>query len=130
MGVQPETKHYRPPPCPPAEEKNFRLELTDTDELHVRQVWYRDKIVDFAIMQLVWEDGERVHVARIDCCHSMIHRHQFNQAGEDVFNHRQITAIPPDAGNRWSIVHAGYYSALGTMYEEWADNLRRWRDDR
>ncbi|TKA09509.1 DUF7718 family protein [Actinacidiphila oryziradicis] len=130
MGAETAVKQYKPPSCPPAEELNFRLEFTETDEFRVRQVLYRDFIVDFAIMQMVREDGSWVHVARIDCCHSTIHRHQFTHAGDDLYDHLEITAIPPDGGDRWSIVHAGYFSALGTMQEEWAENLRRWRDGR
>ncbi|CAN3980453.1 hypothetical protein [Kitasatospora purpeofusca] len=121
-------KQYKPPACPPAVEMNFPLELTETDHLHVRQVLYRDRVVDFAIMQLTWEDGTRHEVARIDCCHSVIHRHQFAKDGRDLDGHLEIKVIPPDGGDRWNIVHAGYFEALSVMQEEWADNLRRWRD--
>jgi len=121
-------KQYKPPSSPPAVEMNFPIELTDTDELRVRRLMYREKVVDFAIMQIVWEDGERAEVARIDCCHSMIHRHQFTKDGRDLYDHLEIKSIPADGGDRWNIVHAGYFEALAAMQAEWADNLRRWRD--
>ena len=121
-------KQYKPPACPPAVEMNFPIEITETDELRIRQLIYREKIVDFAIMQLVREDGLRSEVARIDCCHSMIHRHQFTKDGKDLYDHLEIKAIPADGGDRWNVVHAGYFDALAVMQEEWAENLRRWRD--
>ena len=36
------------------------------------------KIVDFAIMHQFKTDGRVLDVARIDCCHGIIHRHVFN----------------------------------------------------
>ncbi|MFC1418562.1 DUF7718 family protein [Streptacidiphilus cavernicola] len=123
-------KDYKPPPIPPAIETNFPIDLTDTDILKVRQVEYRKWVVDFAIMQLTMEAGEWVHVARIDCCHGMIHRHQFAQNGRDLDGRLEIKAIPADDDNRWEIVQDGFYKAIGTMQEEWEDNLRRWRDGR
>lgn len=123
-------QHYKPPPIPPAVQLNLPIELTETDELRVRQVMYKEKIVDFAIMQICYDGEECNEIARIDCCHSMIHRHQFTRDGNDLYDHLEIKAIPADGGDRWNIVHAGYYDALGLMQEEWAENLRRWRDGR
>lgn len=123
-------KDYKPPPVPPAVELNFKAEITETDELRIRQVVYTEKIVDFAIMQLHWEGQCHHQVARIDCCHSMIHRHQFTRDGHDLYDRLQIKAIPADGGTRWNIVDAGYHEVLALMYDEWEDNLRRWRDGR
>lgn len=124
-----EPRHYKPPACPPAVESNFHLDITEDNMLHVRyQVW-RDLITFFAIMQLVLDEGEWKHVARIDCCHDMIHRHQFVRSdGRDIFDRQKIVTIPWDGGTRWNVVNSGYHDALGVMYEEWEENVRRWRD--
>ncbi|WP_035875861.1 DUF7718 family protein [Kitasatospora cheerisanensis] len=126
-----EPAHYKPPPCPPAVESNTRIEITDTDELRIRMQVYKDLITFFAIMQMVWDDGEWKEVARIDCCHSTIHRHQFVLPdGRDIHDHQLIVEIPPDGGERWSVVNDGYHKALAVMYEEWETNVQRWRDGR
>lgn len=124
-----EPADYKPPPCPPAVESNFPIEITETDKLHIRQQVYKDFITFFAIMQLVREGGEWKHVARIDCCHSMIHRHQFvRSTGLDIYDHALIVAIPADGGDRWSVVNSGYHDALAVMWDEWEANVQRWRD--
>ena len=122
--------HYKPPPVPPAVETTFPVELTETDEFRIRQVMWSRRIVDFAIVQLYREEDALNQVAKIDCCHSKIHRHQYTRDGGDLYDHLEIKAIPADGGDRWSIVHAGYYDALGLMQEEWEDNRRRWQDGR
>ena len=121
---------YKPPDCPPAIEMNIPMEITDTDELRIRRRIYREKIVDFAVMQLAWEGSERFEIARIDCHHGMIHRHQFTRDGTELGGRLEIKAIPADGGDRWGIVHAGYFECLSAMQAEWEDNLRRWRDGR
>jgi hypothetical protein len=123
-------KQYKPPPSPPAIEMNSPMEITDTDTLKIRRVMYHEKIVDFAIMQFTLEGDDWHQVARIDCCHSMIHRHQFTRDGRDLYDHLEIKAIPADGGDRWNVVHAGYFDAYAIMFEEWEDNVRRWRDGR
>lgn len=123
-------KQYKPPGVPPAIERNYTLDITDTDMLKVREVVYRKFIVDFAIMQLTWQAEDWQHVARIDCCHGMIHRHQFDQQGNNLDGHAEIKVIPGEDDSRWEIVQDGYWAALGTMQEEWEENLRRWRDGR
>jgi len=67
------------------------------------------------------------HVARIDCCGSTIHRHQFDQTGKDLYDHRVIVEIPAQDG--WSVVDAGYAEAYEVMFNEWEENLRRWRGE-
>ncbi|WP_146237497.1 DUF7718 family protein [Georgenia satyanarayanai] len=117
---------YKPPPESACDVQVLPIELTETDRLHIRMAIYRGKIVDFAIMQLsVRDDGEEVHVARIDCCHGTVHRHQYDRRGRDVYERREIVAIPATDG--WEVVDAAYAEASETMFNEWEENLRRWR---
>lgn len=117
---------YTPPPEAACDVQEFPAELTDTDRLHIRMVSYRGKIVDFAIMQLTTDPaGVEYHVARIDCCHGTVHRHQFDRKGNDVYDRRVIVAIP--ATNGWDVVDAAYADAFDAMFNEWEENLRRWR---
>jgi hypothetical protein len=118
---------YRPPPVPPAERTIFPVELGPDDHLVVRMVTYRGSIVDFAIMQLTRCGNALVEVARIDCCGGSIHRHQFDQDGVDLYDHKLIAPILRD-GSEWATVQAGYDAMLDDMMDRWQDNLRRWRN--
>jgi hypothetical protein len=118
---------YRPPPVPPADQVVYPIELGPDDELRVRLVTYRSRIVDFAIMQFTRSHGVWVEVARVDCCGGSIHRHQFDQTGVDLFDHKVITPILRD-GSEWDKVQAGYDIVLDDMMDRWQDNLRRWLD--
>ena len=129
MNIPVQEPRYRPPAVPPAIPTVYPIELTPEDRLVVRMSCYRGKIVDFAIMQETWGGDMWTPVARIDCCHGTIHRHQFDQAGVDVLDHALICDIPAQ-GDSWGVVHRGYDDALTTMMDEWEDNLRRWRNVR
>ena len=89
------------------------------------QAIYRGRIVDFAIQQEAELDGDWAEVARIDCCHSTIHRHQFNQAGTDTYDRRVIQNIPKEG---WDVVNAAFQGAVDVMLSEWEENHRRWNN--
>lgn len=125
MSAEVSELEYRPPPKTACDERQWPQYLTEVDRLHIRTWRYRGRIVDFAIMQIIEVDGKDVHVARIDCCHSIIHRHQFDKAGVDLYDHRVIVPIPHEDG--WDVVDAGYAAATDVMFNEWEENLRRWK---
>ena len=126
MGSPIEVSAYVPPPRDMCQIEVYPVEITPTDRLTIRQQIYRGKIVNFAIMQDVLESGTWHQVARIDCCHGTIHRHQYNRDGIDLYDHRVIQEIPATRG--WAVVDAGYVSAQDAMFNEYEENLRRWRD--
>ncbi|MFF9393243.1 DUF7718 family protein [Streptomyces griseoluteus] len=119
-------KPYVPPPREVCTVETFPIYITADDRLTIKQHVYKGKIVHFAIMQDIREGDIWHHVARIDCCHGTIHRHQYNRAGDDIYDSRVITEIPADNG--WSVVDAGYQVAQDAMFDEYEENLRRWRD--
>lgn len=119
---------YRPPKLEVCEVLVYPVEITPTDRITVRQQIYRGKVVDFAIMQEAREGETWHHVARIDCCHGTIHRHQFIRDGTDVYDHRVIQEIPGPPGKGWDVVDGTYDVAQDAMFNEYEDNLRRWRD--
>ncbi|MEV0006068.1 hypothetical protein AB0H28_27815 [Micromonospora sp. NPDC050980] len=109
MSTQPEEEVYRRPTCPPAEEELIDADLAEGHRIIMRPRWYKGRIVDFALQQLTQrEDGEWAEVARIDCCHSTIHRHQFTFDGKDLYDHRVIQQIPKEG---WDVVNAAYDAA-------------------
>lgn len=133
LGVYPEEDRYRPPSCPPAEEFPFPAELAPGHLMYYRPRIYRGKVVDFALQQMTLTDeavppgdGDNwVQVARIDCCRAMVHRHQYNQAGVDIFDHRPIRSIPKEG---WDIVNQAYEESIDVMLAEWIENVERWRN--
>lgn len=128
MSIQPPPEPgYIPPGLDVATENVTPIDLGMDDQLVIRQRYYRGKTVDFAIMQKIRIGQKWIDVARIDCCHSMIHRHQFNRQGVDVYDRRVIINIPAEEAG-WDIVHAGYDDAYTAMLEEWDQNLERWRN--
>lgn len=126
MAVYPARDYYRPPGLDVAKEVVTPIDISPVDQLVMRQRFYREKIVDFALAQKTMVEKKWVDVARIDCCHSKIHRHQFDQTGVDLYDSREIIRIPSgEAG--WEVVDRGYDSAYTLMTEEWEANLERWR---
>ncbi|MFD5802170.1 DUF7718 family protein [Streptomyces sp. NPDC127020] len=126
MGETPAKVAYRPPKVPPAEQLSFDIPCSEQDLLRVRLRTYRNKIVDFAVMQLTSDYGSWEDVARIDCCGGTIHRHLLGRSGAVLLDHDFIRDIPERDG-AWDVVHDSYEGALNEMQEKWEDNLRRWR---
>lgn len=122
----PPEAQYVPPGLDVCTQSVTPIDITAEDQMVVRQRIFRGKVADFAIAQKVRVGGRWVDVARIDCCHSTIHRHQFDQAGVDVYDHRVIIEIPAVEG--WYVVDAGYDNAYSVMLSEWDQNLERWRN--
>lgn len=92
---------------------------------HVRQRIYRNKIVDFAIMQLHAEaTASQGQIARIDCCHGTVHRHRFDKQGRDILDGRVICNIPVDTG--WSVVDSLFQQCWDQMVSQAAENLKAW----
>ena len=103
--------------------------LDPYNELRARYVlWESRLIVDFAITQVTLADDGWRKVARIDCAHGVIHRHQF-KAGSDVTVARiEYAPIPTDEAG-WVFVNDWYDQALKLMLDEWQESLRRWNGD-
>jgi hypothetical protein len=115
---------YEPPED--AEEYAFAYELPRQDtKLWIRVLDYRGRCVYFAIMQLLLVDGRWREVARIDCHHGYIHRHQLNRAGEDLWDGRRICDIPAGDGGQ-KVVDAMYHKCMLIMHDECDENIRRW----
>lgn len=127
--LTPDPEVYVPPPF---ELLDARLELPIHDEgghlLTYRQDIYRGKIVNFAIMHQFTTDTRVLDVARIDCCHGVIHRHVFNRRQDDVVDRQPIHTIIVD-GTEWDTVDAWFEPCANKMDREWESNVRRWNDD-
>jgi hypothetical protein len=113
--------------CPAdAIEEGFQFDLGEGSYL-VARLYYLDwRVVWFTLVQYYkpWPTVEPVCVARIDCCHGVVHEHRFNKAGEDVLDHRPIRAIPVEGGEL--VVHDVYEEAYKLIFDRWEANLEGW----
>ncbi|HEY0168888.1 MAG TPA: hypothetical protein VGB75_17720 [Jatrophihabitans sp.] len=128
MTVRPEPpRPYQPPPASQCEVNETDSNITDTDRVYLRVHSYKNRIVDFALMQYRKYGGEWVEVLRIDCTHGSIHRHEFDPDGTE----RRIEMIPiPTSTGRgqqsWDVVDAGYQEAYDWMFGTWDERAKAW----
>ena len=124
MGIKPTpVPEYRPPAGGDVWE--YPIYLGEGHMLLVRQVIYRGKVVDFAIMQFYGEDEDRSEIARIDCCHGCIHRHLFDKKGNDIMD-RDVIAEIVVGQDEWATVDAAFEGCSDRMQSEFMENYRRW----
>lgn len=115
---------YEPPSAEECDsEEVIPIEIDPTSQLVVRLRSLQGKIVDFSISQLVNDAGEWHDVARIDCHHGSIHRHQFTRGGNQT---RQVIRHIPPGQEGHDVVNDGYTPAYELMFNEWEESLRRW----
>ncbi|MBO0868731.1 MAG: hypothetical protein J2P15_09225 [Micromonosporaceae bacterium] len=128
MAIHPAQRGYRPPPANQCFTGTYTIwpmgTQNDVHAVAVRYAVYQGLYVDFSLNQICVVDGISRAVARIDCCHSTIHRHQFNQEGTDLLRGEVICEIPAEGGVK--VVHNHYQPCLDIMDDEWEDNFRRW----
>ena len=92
--------------------------------VYVKQYTYRGYTVDFALSHVVELEEGNSDVARYDCCHSEVHRHQFHKSGEEL--RRKVIAPIRDQRTSWSTVNAVYDECYDDMIEGWEHHYRRW----
>jgi hypothetical protein len=128
MAVRPTRREYRPPPRDQCVTGTYTIWPTGTqNDMHaiaVRYALYHGLYVDFSFNQSYVVDGVSRTVARIDCCHGTVHRHQFDREGTDVLHGEVICDIPAEGG--FEVVHNHYEPCLDIMDDEWEHNFRRW----
>jgi hypothetical protein len=104
-------------------------EFFDPDERNrtLVRIWlYRGLIVNFVLCQQTLRRGRWIEIARIDCCHGEVHRHDVDEHGRRLAKRILIREIPPgEAG--WKVVEEEYETARLNMERSWEDRLRRWR---
>lgn len=130
LGIVPDPDpEYSPPPIPPAEEMEFRIDLDDLF-LVVRQVLYRGLVVDFALMLYCVEADEEdpKQICRVDCCHGTVHRHDFrkdkSQERDDPTVLWKIDAR--QEMNPWNQVDEQFQPQYDTILSEYDELRRRW----
>ncbi|MBB2958882.1 DUF7718 family protein [Pseudoclavibacter helvolus] len=110
-------------------EMDCALTLGDApgQSVYIVQWGYKGKVVDFALTHRSEETvGKYDHIARYDCCHSEVHKHQYTQEGEDQ-NRTVIAEIRSD-GTAWDTVNESYEFCYDDMFDHWQEHLRRWSE--
>lgn len=126
MATRPEPpKPSQPPPASQCEVDETDSELSDTDRLYLRVHSYKNRIVDFALMQYRKSAGEWIEILRIDCAHGSIHRHEFDPDGTE--RRIEMKAIPTGKTQQpWDVVDAGYQEAYDWMFDTWDERAKAW----
>lgn len=105
------------------------------DVLHQKEWIFRGQTVDFALNYYVQpghpdnQDEDERDVARVDCCHSEVHKHQFYRSGRP-----QVRELIRDLSGFESIedaeaaVHECYDECYLAMAEKWESHLRYWKE--
>ncbi|MDV7197041.1 hypothetical protein R4172_05645 [Rhodococcus kroppenstedtii] len=105
------------------------------DVLHQKEWHYRGQVVDFALNHYVTahhpeNPGEgTADVARIDCCHSEVHQHQFYRSGRSQ-DRSVIQTLHdlPTLEEAESVVCACYDDCYLEMANDWPNHLDRWKE--
>lgn len=112
---------------------DYPVLLGDGCMLSIRTRELDSRIVDFALNQYVTRDypanysNQNHDVARIDCCHSRIHRHQFHrdraQSPQEVI--ADLSQSPSQLEAELTI-HSHYDECYLLMIDNWELYLERW----
>ena len=133
----PEFQYVRPDPAEKVLDTTIVLQPEGTCTLHVVAWSYRGKIVDFAFTQMADEvenpQGGEDHVARYDCCHSEVHKHQYYRNGQHFQTGeketRTVIAKIESQETSWETIDSEYDHCYNDMTESWDVNYRRWDSD-
>lgn len=116
----------------------FDYEISLGDGINLRQwaVGYDNLIVDFAFVQFVdalYESNDtdkNVDVARIDCCHSEVHRHQFYRSNRKQ-NRYILHPLQGETNHKDAerVVNNCYDECSQTFIDNWETYLERWEDE-
>lgn len=137
MSVQPEPFDYQPPALAELYEHDMVLFPGETCSLHCKQWTFKGKVVNFALSLRVLDATKSKNpngsVARYDCCHSEVHKHQFYRSGKHykTGEPEQRTVIAPidDPKTAWDTVDKAYDSCYDDIAGNWETNYRRWDTD-
>ena len=121
---------YYPPPDHDCEElPGFPIVISGTERIAGRALEHRGKVVDFSISLQIRDASGAVwvEVARIDCRHGTVHKHQFNRSGREA-KVTKIRDIPSGSDEEaWDVVDSGYDSATELFTTQAESHVRAWR---
>ncbi|MEJ4100414.1 hypothetical protein V5S96_08610 [Corynebacterium mastitidis] len=146
MGLNPNPKHRNladmstPPPTftytPREADQTVAtpIDLADGCELTMRESYRKGLIIDFSLNEHINSHHPRypyVHnhdVARIDCCHSEVHRHQFYANGDEDPKYYVIRSLTdcPDQQTAEKVIDECYDHCYSMIMSNWEAHLERW----
>lgn len=117
--------HYKRPHAAEMEQDG-RYTLSPTGHsMHVVQWCYKGKTVDFALVQQVEEvAGNLQDVAKYDCCHSEVHKHQYHRDRGQI--QRNVIVRLSDDNHSWEKIDRAFDECYEQMLNYWDENYRRW----
>lgn len=108
-------------------------------ELRWKAAYYREHIVDWALMLDVIDADDPVNVAelgprdrrrveRVDCCDSQIHRHLFTINSDPDDNDGEREPFKELTANDADVVNDEFNHYYDQMIRHWRERVRRWRN--
>lgn len=126
---EPTFQYMRPVGAELVQDAPITLDATQGQSVHVKQWCYKGWTVDFSLTHQLEEDaGEYQHVARYDCCHSEVHKHQLYRYSEAETRHTVKQLDDPKTA--WEDVDTVFPEAYDDMIDNWEENYRRWNRGR
>ncbi len=120
---------WEPPPDDQCTEYTSKWNLGGPGQLLIMrlQLDERDRVVEFAVMQMTRYGESYREVARVDTAHGTVHVHQLygNQDDQDGQVIRDLYKIESQED-----VEHGLDLAIDFIQDNWDENRRRWRDGR
>lgn len=93
--------------------------------IYQKQWVYKGKVVDFSLSHRFEEvAGHYTFVARYDCCHSEVHKHQMYRSGKEE-TYKPLKRLD-DPNTAWEDVDSAFPVACDDAIDSWEENYRRW----
>jgi hypothetical protein len=115
---------WTPPPLDECQEYTYDSSVGDPgDILRIRQCSdLRDRLVDFAIIQMSPLHGRLRRVAVADICHGELHVHVHDEQEQKIYR-ESIRPVDTQLD-----VEESYDAGLDRIVGKWEDYKRRWRN--
>lgn len=112
---------WAPPPEEECEEYIYDFAVGDQGEICRVRIMCdsRDRIVEFALMQMTRIGGKSEQVARVDTAHGKVHIHQLVRNGTERIRDLHDIKTQED-------VERGYNEGIDFITAHWEENRRRW----
>lgn len=84
---------------------------------------YRGRIYWFCLTLVLVEEGDDVHIERVDTCHEEVHRHRFSRSGA----HDDRVSICQFAPGDHMLISGEMDRAYDNYLETWPQRVEEWR---
>lgn len=122
LGMEPLREPTPAELCPPGEDHDEQelLDLAPDHRVFARRRYWNSRLIEFALVQQIFDEGEWCDVVRADTCHGEVHIHHFGRRGEE--RRREVIHLITDFGS----ISEGYDASTCVIYDHFESNVRGW----